>query len=54
MVCAEEIVDVANLGDKERHIDTSAGNYISMNNIEKERFDKSFIDRVKMMGGKII
>lgn len=54
MVCTEETVDVANLDDKEHHIDTSAWNYVSTNNIEKERFEKSFIDKVKMMEEKII
>lgn len=52
MACTEEIIDVANLGSREDMMDTSAGNYISMSNIEKERFDKSFIDRVKMMEEK--
>lgn len=51
LVCTSEIINVANLdGDG---IDTSAENYISISEIEKERFDKNFINKFKMNGGNI-
>lgn len=45
IACTEEIIDVANLGGD--GIDTSAGNYVSISDIEKNRFDKNFIDKIK-------
>lgn len=47
IACTEEIIDVANLGGDEHEYDTSAGNYVSINNVEKNRFNKNFLDKIK-------
>ena len=49
LACTEEIISVANSGNNDDMMDTSAGHYVSRYEEEKALFDKSFIDRVKAL-----
>lgn len=49
IACTIETIDVANSGDMDTMIDTSAGNYISLLEEEKAMFDKTFIERVEQL-----
>lgn len=49
LACTEEIVSVANSGNRDEMMDTSAGHYISMLDEEKELLDRSFLERVKLL-----
>lgn len=52
LACTEEIICVANSGNHDDMIDTSAGNYISVLEEERDMYDSSFIERIKL-GGRL-
>lgn len=47
--CTEEIIFVANTGNREDIMDPSAGHYVSLLEEEREMFDKNFVEHVKEM-----